>query len=101
MENNFSVKTILRTDKPLVNGKYPLNYLVIFNSNNLKLSAKSSLSPSNWDKENYSPKGGGHSILKKKLEQEERKLNDILLNIDLSGKPMTKDCKSSAKSGLI
>lgn len=91
MKNQFSVKTILRTDKPLFKGKYPLYYLVIFNSNNLKLSAKTSLSISEWDKENYCPKGIGNSILKKKLEQEERKLNDILLNIDMSEKPMTKE----------
>lgn len=91
MKNSFSVKTVLRTDKPLINGKYPLYYLVIFNSQNLKLSAKFSLPLSEWDKEKNYPKGNGNSILKKKLQQEESKINNILLNIDLSGKPMTKE----------
>lgn len=91
MKNSFSVKTVLRMDKPLINGKYPLYYLVIFNSQNLKLSAKFSLPPSEWDKEKNYPKGVGNSILKKKLQQEESKINNILLNIDLLGKPITKE----------
>lgn len=91
MQNYFSVKSVLRTDKVQINGKCPLYYLVIFNSNNLKLSAKMSLPLSEWDKDKNCPKGVGNAILKKKLQQEESKIYDILLEIDLSGKPMTSE----------
>jgi len=91
MKNHFSVKTILRTDKPSVNEKFPLNYLIIFNSQNLKFSAKLYCTKSDWDSVNNCPKGVSNSLLKKKLKQEELKIHEILLGIDISGKPMTKE----------
>jgi len=91
MKNNYSVKTILRKDKKRSDDTYPLNYLIIFNSNNLKLSAKHYLTLNEWDFEKNCPKGAGNSILKKKLQQEEKLIYNHLIELELSGKPLTKE----------
>jgi|GEM_PF-607424 len=91
MRNVYSVKTIIRKDKPREDGTYPLNYLVIVNSKRIKFSAGRYLALSNWDSVKGLPRGKSYATLRKKLEQEVRKLEDILLEIDLSGKPMTRE----------
>src|SRR5690606_28287263 len=91
MRNVYSVKTIIRKDKPREDGTYPLNYLVIVNSKRIKFSAGRYLALSNWDSVKGLPRGKSYATLRKKLEQEVRKLEEILLEIDLSGKPMTRE----------
>ena len=91
MKSSFSVKTKLRKDKPDKTGKHLINYSVYVNSDTIKLPTKVKLPLSEWDFEKDCPKGAGNSILKKKLKQGENRLHDILLEIDLSGKPMTKE----------
>lgn len=91
MKNSYSVKTILRKDKKRSDDTYPLNYLIIFNSNNLKLSTKHYLPLNEWDFEKHCPKGTGNSILKKKLQQEEKLIYNNLLELELSGKPFIKE----------
>ncbi|RED26936.1 site-specific recombinase XerD [Flavobacterium cutihirudinis] len=101
MKNNYSVKTILRKDKKRSDDTYPLNYLIIFNSNNLKLSAKHYLTLNEWDFDKNCPKGVGNSILKKKLQQEEKFIYNNLIELELSGKPLTKDLIKEKCSGNI
>lgn len=91
MRNTYSVKVIIRTDKPIRIGVCPLNYLVTVNSLRMKLSSGHHLHLSNWDSKNSLPRGLSNASLRKKLEQEVRKLKDILLEIDISGKPMTRE----------
>lgn len=89
----------MRKDKKRNDGTYPLNYLIIFNSQNLKLSAKHYLPLNEWDFEKNAPKGIGNSILKKKLQNEEKTIYNHLLEIELSGKPLTKELIKEKCSG--
>lgn len=91
MKNVYSVKVIIRTDKSVKVGICPLNYLVIVNSKRMKFSSGHSLHLSDWDSKKSLPKGLSNATLRKKLEQEVRKLENILLEIDISGKPMTRE----------
>jgi len=91
MRNVYSVKVIIRSDKPMKGGVCPLNYLIIVNCRRMKLSSGHNLHLSNWDSVKGLPRGKSYATLRKKLEQEVRKLEEILLEIDLSGKPMTRE----------
>lgn len=91
MKNYFSVKTILRRDKKRADGTYPLYYLIIFNSTNLKVPSKHYLTLNEWDFDNHCPKGIGNSILKMKLQSEEKNIYNNLIEIELSGKPLTRE----------
>ncbi|WP_313375358.1 tyrosine-type recombinase/integrase [Chishuiella sp.] len=101
MKNSFSVSTKLRKEKGDAKGRYLINYSVYFNKKTLKLPAKVKLPLSEWDFEKDCPKGVGNSILKKKLKQGENRLHDILLTIDLSGKPMTSELIKEMYDGDI
>lgn len=91
MKNHYSVKTILRKDKKRKDDTYPLNFLIIFNSKTLKLPSKLYVQLSEWDFDKNCPKGAGNSILKKKLQLEEKKIYNDLIEFDLSGKPFTRE----------
>lgn len=91
MKNSYSVKVIIRSDKPIRAGICPLHYLVIVNSKKMKLSSGHCIHLSHWDSVKGLPRGLSNATLRKKLEQEVRKINDILLEIDMSGKPMTRE----------
>ncbi len=91
MKNHYSVKTILRKDKKRKDDTYPLNFLIIFNSKTLKLPSKLYVQLSEWDFDKNCPKGAGNSILKKKLQLEEKKIYNDLIELDLSGKPFTRE----------
>lgn len=91
MKNSYSVKVIIRSDKAKKGGICPLYYLVILNSKRMKLSSGHNIHLSKWDSVKGLPRGLSYATLRKKLEQEVRKLEEILLEVDLSGKPMTRE----------
>lgn len=88
MSTARTVKTILRTDKKKADGKCPLYYQVIFNSQVLKLPVGISLKANEWDKNKSYPKG--NRIMTKKLERKEQDLKKFIDDCDLHGIGVTK-----------
>lgn len=89
MVQNATVKLKLRKDKSRKDGSCPINFLIIFNRDNLKLPSKRHLPPSAWDFENDCPKRD--KILKSLLEQEKRRIEDFLLELRIAKIPITKE----------
>ena len=51
MAINYSIKPIIRTDKPIKqNSKYPIYWLVRLNNKQVKIPAKKDVDKNDWDK---------------------------------------------------
>ena len=91
MNNNATVKAILRSDKTPNQDGYPINYRITINRQTLKLPSGERCHKDRWDSGKGLPKGKGHSLLSSKIERQVGKYRDYILAEELKGNDVTLD----------
>src|SRR5690606_10580930 len=101
MKNSTSVKTIIRKDKKKRNGMCPLNFSVILNGHQLRLSVGKDWYANQWgDRNNSYPKGIGSATLKSLLENKEQKIRDFINKLEMAGEPVTLEAIKEFYNGV-
>lgn len=89
MALSFSIKPLLRTDKPIKqNGKYPINFLVRIGNKQIKVPSKKEIEEKFWNKEEGRSKKSypNSSTLNSSLAKAEQEFRDFMYRQELSGR---------------
>ncbi|HET6245384.1 MAG: site-specific integrase [Bacteroidetes bacterium] len=92
MATNYSIKLIIRDDKPVKqNGKHPLYFLVRLNKHLIKLPTGKEIQKVNWDKGSVKAVSGANfQLLNSYLGKKIAAFDQYVLRMDTMGKPVTK-----------
>jgi hypothetical protein len=64
MLNNYSIKPIIRDDKPVKkNGRYPIYYLIRIGKKQIKIPAGRDVEKKQWDKKSGRAKKGNGGVI--------------------------------------
>lgn len=89
MAISFSIKPLLRTDKPVKeNGTLPINFLIRIGNKQVKIPTKKEIEEKFWDKKAGKAKKThpNSSMLNSSLAKAEQEFRDFVLKHELSGK---------------